>query len=434
MAAGDMKLGIVVDTDTRATRQEFSSLRREVKREADAMGGDWEAAAEKVEAALREAGARDDLVDAARRIGEQGPSEVEKMQRALRDLDDTARDVADDIHDAFDENALTPDDIFDANFRAEMAASARETGSEILGQISSALADGSIDVGTFATTLSEGLVEIGAEVGGPAGGAMVAGGLIASALWGQVTAQKEAVQSAVSEMFDAILTQGAAAAEQGQVLANIRALTEDQDKLNFSTKLARDLNVDLSTVLRARAGDEQAMAEVTAAHTAKNDELTAAYERGAIGVGEWQTQLDPFDKALEDVTNDFDTQRQGIDAAKDSTDAYVDATTEATTATRDNALALAKSSGEAVIFTGVVDGATRSLAAMPDGKVVEVTDDGTVTDTQVAINSITGTTVEARIVPTYQQSQFQQAYDQAIRGITPKGVNVWAQLGVQRPV
>ncbi|PTU56411.1 hypothetical protein DBB34_09115 [Sphaerisporangium cinnabarinum] len=432
--AGDMKLGIVVDTDTRATRAEFSALRREVKREAEGMGGDWEAAAEKVEEALREAGARDDLVDAARRIGEQGPSEVEKMQRALRDLDDTARDVADDIHDAFQDNALTSDDIFDANFRAEMAASARETGSEILGQISSALADGSIDVATFATTLSEGLVEIGAEVGGPTGGALVAGGLIASTLWGQVTAQKEAVQTAVSDMFDSILTQGAAAAEQGQVLANIRALTEDQDKLNFSTKLARDLNLDLSTVIRARAGDEQAMAEVTAAHTAKNDELSESYRNGAISVGQWQKELDPFDKALEDVTNDFDTQRQGIDAAKASTDAYVDATAEATNATRDNALALAKSSGEAVIFTGVVDGATRSLAALPDGKVVEVTDDGTVTATQVAIDNIKGKTVEVPLVPVYQQDQFQRMYDMAIRGITPKGVDVWAQLGVRRPV
>lgn len=411
----DLKLGIVVDTDTRATKAEFSALRRDIKREADAMGGDWEAAAEKVESALREAGSRDDLVDAARRIGEQGPTEIEKMRTALRDLDDTARDVADDIHDAFEENALTPDDIFDANFRAEMAASARETGSEILGQISSALADGSIDASTFATTLSEGLVEIGSEVGGPQGGALVAGGLIASALWGQVTAQKEAVQTAVSDMFDTILTQGAAAAEQGQILASIREITEDQDRLNFSTKLARDLNVDLSTVIRARAGDEQAMADVTAAHTAKNDELAAAYERGAISVGTWQKELDPFDKALEDVTNDFDTQRQGIDAAKDSTDAYVDATAAATTATRDNALALAKSSGEAVIFTGVVDGATRSLAAMPDGKVVEVTDDGTVTDTQVAINSITGTTVTVEAV----MGDVQAVVDQAFRYLRP---------------
>lgn len=393
----DMKLGIVVDTDTRATRQEFSSLRREIKREADQMGEDWETAARKIEDALREAGARDDLIEAAQRIGREGPSEIEKMQHALRDLDDTASETATDIKKAFGDNRLSGNDLFDANFRAEVAASARETGSEILGQISSGLAEGTLDASTVAQALSEGAVEIGAEIGGGIGAAIAAGGLIASAIVGQVNAAKESVQDSVSSMFDTILQEGAAAAEQAQILSNLRELTEEQEKLNFSTDLAKTLNADLSTVLRARAGDEAALKEVTAAYDEAQRANTEAMQEGSIAATDGAKANEALRDALEDVTNDYNLEREGIDAAKAATDAFRDSTLAAAQATTDEYQALAKSTGQAQDFTVTIDGVTHALRAMPDGQVIEVSDEGTAKLTQKKIDAIQGTDVTAKV-------------------------------------
>ncbi|WP_163187023.1 hypothetical protein [Cellulosimicrobium sp. SL-1] len=427
--AKDLRLGIVVDTDTRATKQEFSSLRREVKREADAMGGDWEAAAQKVEDALREAGARNDLIDAAQRIGREGPSEIEKMQRALKDTGDTARSLSDDIRDAaddikrsFDDSSLSANDIFDANFKAEIQASARETGSEILGQISGALSDGSMDMDTLVTSISDGLVEIGAEVGGPAGGAMVAGGLIASALWGQITAQKEAVQEDISAMFDNIIEQGAAAAEAIRIGENIRDLTENQDKLNFSTKMAKELNTDLSTVIRARAGDEAAMSDVLAAQTQRQEELKAEYENGTISLTVYEQESRKLGDAVQDITNDFDSERSGIDAAKLATDAYREATEATNAAIVSNAQALAMGTGKAQEFTVTVDGATRTLKAMPNGKVIDVTDGGSVELTQSEINNIKGGSVKVGVW--VSRDEMQSAVNAAAQNVVSPYVQV----------
>jgi hypothetical protein len=427
VASSEIRQTIVVDTDTRATRQEYGQLRREIKREADGMAGDWEAAAAKIESSLRDAGARDDLIDAARRIGTQGPTEIEKMQRALRELDDTARDVAGDVKRAFGDNSLSGNDLFDANFKAEVQASARETGGEILGQISSGLADGTLDTAGLAQALSEGAVEIGAEIGGGIGGAIAAGGLIASAIIGQVNATKEAVQQTVSDLFDSILEQGSAAAVQGQILANIRELTEDQAKLNYSTELAKTLNADLGTVLRARAGDEAALAEVTAAYDAAQRSNTEAMEEGSIAATDGAKANEDLRNALEDVTNDYDTERQGIDAAKAATDAYTEATNATAEAQLVAASRLAASSGQAQTFTAVIDGATRSLQVMPDGKVIDVTDQGSVQLTQEAINGITGK--EVPLTATMALSQAQGVVDSIARMLRPPTVTVRYSTG-----
>lgn len=427
--AEKIELGIVVDTDTRPTRQEFSSLRREIKREAENMEGDWEAAGRKIEDALREAGARDDLIDAARRIGEQGPTEIEKMQRSLRDLDDTARDVAGDVKKAFGDNSLTGNDLFDANFRAEVASSARETGSEILGQISSGLAEGTLDTAGVAQALAEGAVEIGSEIGGGIGGAIAGGGLIFSAILGELNKAKEAVQESVSSMFDTILEEGATAAEQTRLLETMRELTENQDKLNFSKQTAITLGIEDQLVTRARAGDEAAMADILATATEQMEANTRALEAGKISKNDERDANQELRIALEAVTEDYNTQREGIDAAKAATDAYREATAAATDVTAANALATAASTGQAQDFIATVDGATRSLRAMPDGKIVEVTDNGTVELTQQEINGIRGTTADVTANPI--MASFSAAVDAVERTLRPVRVNIVPRHGME---
>lgn len=284
----DMKLGIEVDTDTRATRREFSDLRREVKREADGMGGDWEAAAAKVEDALREAGARDDLVDAARRIGEQGPTEIEKMRSALRELGDTGRQAGDDVQDGLDgikraveDNAIDADDLYRAEVKAELVSNFSEAGAEVV----RGFKDGfdSEDIGTITDAITDTLVAVGA-VGGPAG---IAGALIVSTLIqsfvGKWQESKESVEAIGTEVRDVLVENSTGAfdqlpAEAREAFQKVRAealLTEyGVDKI---TGAAERLGVTAEDVLAAMAGDTEATRAVSEAYTEAVEHAADAY-------------------------------------------------------------------------------------------------------------------------------------------------------------
>lgn len=397
---------------------------RSVDASAEKMYGDISS----LEDAAKEAG--DGIEDKIDSGADGAESAVERLERSIRDAMDTVSDTTDraakSMKDSFDQNSLSKDDIFDANFKAEIQASARETGSEILGQISGALADGSMDMGTLITSISDGLVEIGAEVGGPAGGAMVAGGLIASALWGQVTAAKEAVQEDVSNMFDNIIEQGAAAAEAIQIGANIRELSENQDKLNFSTEKATQLNTDLSTVIRARAGDESAMNDIIAAQDAALADLRSQYEAGSLAGTEYAKKSDDVREATRAITEDFNSERDGIDAAKASTDAYTDSLNALAEKQITAAQSTATSTGKAQELAVTIDGVSQKIRVMPDGKVVKVTDDGTSEMTQQEINNISGTTVDVNAQA--NQAQWQREAERARNGVYIAPITVEAKF------
>jgi hypothetical protein len=274
----DMRLGIEVDTDTRATRREFSDLRREVKREADGMGGDWEAAAAKVEDALREAGARDDLVDAARRIGEQGPTEIEKMRSALRDVGDAGKQAGDDVQDGLDgikraveDNAIDADDLYKAEIKAELVSNFSEAGAEVV----RGFKDGfdSEDIETITDAFTDTLVAVGA-VGGPAGiaGALVASTLIQSFV-GQWQKSKEAVEAIGTEVRDVLLENSTGAFDQLPAEARLafqevraEALLTEHGVDNI-TGAAERLGVTAEQVLAAMAGDTEATRVVSEAYS-----------------------------------------------------------------------------------------------------------------------------------------------------------------------
>lgn len=375
----DMRLGIEVDTDTRATRREFSDLRREVKREADGMGGDWEAAAAKVEDALREAGARDDLVDAARRIGEQGPTEIEKMRSALRDVGTAGEQAGDDVQDGLDgikraveDNAIDADDIFDANFAAEVRASARETGGEILGQIASSIAEGDLSGESLGVALSEGLVEIGAELGGPAGAAAVAGGLIGASIFGAMAREREELQESVNEMFETWVEKGAAASEALFIESNIKDITQDVDRLNEAQRVSAETGISLSDILRAMAGDAEAWNSV--------------YERtGDLSLTEAQNLLG--------VEKAYRANREAVDATKAGVEAYHEA-----------------------------------IDALPNkkGTDVNVDDHGTASRTQGRIDNLRGRDIPVSVY--VSQSSIDGVYN-TVSGIRLPAIVVQARLG-----
>ncbi|WP_353708984.1 hypothetical protein ABRQ22_06685 [Cellulosimicrobium sp. ES-005] len=476
----DLKLGIIVDTDTRATKQEFSSLRREIKREADAMGGDWEAAAQTVEDALRDAGARDDLIDAARRIGREGPSEIEKLQRALRDVGDDARTTSDDVDaaargisdslddaarsvaDSFEENALTADDVFGAELKAEIVSNAAESGAEV----ARGLKDGfdSEDVETIVDGISDTIVSVG-TLGGPIG---TAGGLAAATAMNlmvgpaieEAKARAEEFQNSFTDAFQNIATAGAEMGRELAITSIAGEFAEDAQKMADATKVANALGVERGAVLRAMAGDQKALTEVTEAHTAATEEAVEVWDREAQQIqdyglateetaakaDEWREKARGLGDAIGNVTSAYENNTDALGAATEAAEAKAEVDAIANQRLTDQARALAESTGKAQEFEVTIDGATRTLAAMPDGKVIDVEAEG-VELTQAEIDRIRGKDVSvraqatntdwtnqvlnsvatSRTVPFYMSAdswQAQQAADRAAASVRPPTVRV----------
>jgi hypothetical protein len=411
--AESIQLGIVVDTDTRATRTEFSSLRREVKKEADAMGGDWEAAAQKVEDALIEAGARTDLIDAAKKIGTDGPTEIEKMQKALKDTGEDAKVVGDDVSAAadqisqsFEDNALTADDVLGAEVKGEVLANATEVGAEVV----RGLKDGfdSEDLGTVVDGVTDTIVSIGA-LGGPVGiAAGIAGGAVIQAFAGPFIEEAEKNAERAKEVyttaFDAIVEAGAEKGRELTIQAQTDALVQDTEKLAEAQQIATSTGADLAVVIRALSGDEEAynLVKRDAAETqsALNEELDKTPVSGdnASGslvnlneeyrnlIGEQST----LDESLGTLGESFGIVDKNVQDATESARAKADVDAYATEQAILSAAALATQSGKAQDLEVKIDGVSESIRVMPGGKVVKVTDEGTAEETKEKIGSIKG--------------------------------------------
>jgi hypothetical protein len=411
-----MRLGIVVDTDTRATKQEFSTLRREVKKEADALGGDWEAAAKKVEDALADAGARTDLIDAAKRIGADGPTELEKMQRALKDTGDASKSLSDDIDQAakdigasFEDNALTADDVMSAEVGAEVITNAGEVGSEV----ARGFKDGfdTEDVGTILDGLTDTINSV-AMVGGPvAMAAAFAGTSLIQAMMGPFTAGAEEdlarFESRFQTAFDKILEAGERAGRDMIVQEGVLALVQNTEDLNKATEIANALGADRGQVLRALAGDADALRLVEAAGRDVVQEATAAREAAfdaADGSIEKNNELADAEAnltqkqadtsaALKDLTDEYGISSDAVNAATDAVRAKGEADDIATEKALLAAAADVKRSGEAQDLTVMIDGVSEAVRVMPSGKVFKVTDEGTAEQTKEKIGKIKGGTV-----------------------------------------
>jgi hypothetical protein len=394
--AETIKLGVEVDTDTRATRQEFAALRREVKREAEGMGDDWEAAAQKVEDSLREAGARDDLIDAARRIGDQGPSEIEKMQRALRDLGDTSKDAAGKVKDsaqdaenALDDVARAADDAGDKIGKGlddgfdKAREGAREAGDELKGTASEAAASWSGEFDDIGDVVQEGLVGGLGAIGGPVGvAAGILGGVAAGSLITEYTEGVEQLEELTTEIFEAIAEDGATSfasmsesAKTAFIETRAEALLTEHGVKDIASA-AEALGVTSATALAAMAGDTEATTQVTEAYNEQVRLLHEQWGYGGDAVSGQIRKLDDDTRLLEREIGSLATATQEADAR---TDLLGDAMDE-----------VARKTGTARTRADDYADAIRDIPSKKDTKVA-VSDDGTVRSTQRRIDGIDDT-------------------------------------------
>lgn len=311
----DMKLGIEVDTDTRATRREFSDMRREIKREADGMGGDWEAAATRVEDALREAGARDDLVDAARRIGEQGPTEIEKMRDALRELDDVDPEVDIEVDT---EGPLTK--------TQDMMNEVKSTVSESMGELAGSFAENGFNMEDSIGGVVEVAAESAALLPGPwslAGAALVA---VSAGVYGEWKQRMEDIAADASAMYQDMLQSGRDFLSD-EYFQNALAdfwdpMGDSYDENMKSIDLLRDLGIPAEEAALALVGygetSDRVLAELERGHGKLHDDIqgnAGAYQDlGLTG----EVQLDKVRGRIGDTRTSTERAKESVDRYRES--------------------------------------------------------------------------------------------------------------------
>ncbi|MDF9876171.1 hypothetical protein [Cellulosimicrobium cellulans] len=426
---------IKLDAETTAAERGLSST-------ADALD-DVSDALDDVDKATRDADrGLDDVADAARdaerglkdaRDGADDTARVldRDLTKALDRTADASRDAARDIKESFEENAITSEDVFGAALKAEIVSNAAESGAEI----ARGLKDGfdSEDVETIVDGISDTIVAVG-TLGGPIG---TAGGLAAASAMNLIVgpaieeakARAQEFQETFTDAFQNIATAGADMGRELAITSIAGEFAQDTQKMADATKVANSLGVERGAVLRAMAGDQKALTEVTEAHNRATEEAVAVWDREAqqiqdLGLAteetaakaeDWRDKARGLGDAIGNVNSAYENNTDALNAATEAASAKAEVDAIANQRITDQAVALANSTGAAQRFEVTIDGATRTLEAMPGGKVIDVTDGGSAELTQQQINAIHGKTVTIEAV----MGDIQAVVDQAFRYLRP---------------
>lgn len=441
-----------------------------IGRVADSLG-DVEDALDKVERpawgtaeALRDvgdagkAGARDavrgldDVADAAKTTAREGADLDRDLTKALENVKTQAKDTSEGVEDAargmkeaFERNEITAQDIFKESLRAELVSNMTEAGAETIRGFKDGI--GTEDFETIIDGITDTMVAVGA-LGGPVGvAAGLAGGAVVQMFAGPLLADAEAkaeqFQATFADAFSNIVESGANLGRELSIAASVDEFAQDMDKMNTATDAANALGIERGVVLRAMAGDTDALNIVTEKNTeavaagsdvigryweqitnngVATEELTAAYEAATA-------QGDALGSSVGAVTDSYDTNTGALNAATDAASAKAEADNYAAEKALANAAAMATSTGAAQNLEVKIDGVTRAFQVMPDGKTVEVTDGGSAERTQEEIDAISGGYVT--ITGTADQGQMQREVNAAGARLMPIRVQVLGVFGTK---
>lgn len=231
-------------------------------------------------------GVIDPLKDADKQLTElgdnRGPDELEKgfeqaqeaSERLKKETARTADAMEKDFKRSYRELKESSSDGFDKakqgteEFKAEAIANFSEVASSFDGDMAS-IAD--LAQGTFGG-LASGLAGINV----PAALAAGAIGAVGGALLQNLADAAEESEARVSSAFEAMVENGRAALDEATIQATMADLVQDVEKNNTLKKDAIALGVEYGTLLRAAAGDQEALNEVQSKGAERQRELAAA--------------------------------------------------------------------------------------------------------------------------------------------------------------
>lgn len=232
---------------------------------------------------------------------------IDAQRRAARG----ARDVGDDAQIGFRKASQNAEE-----FKNE----ARQNFSEVTSSF-----DGSMQ---GIADLAQGtLGGLASSISGPIG---LAAGLGAAALGGIFTGMADAAEKAaqeseerISTMYDNMLESGKSFITESQIQDSLGELGKDADKMKQITADAKATGIDVGTLLRANAGDAQALATVQSELNSQLDKAygalqnsTGAYDANSQQAGALLDKLGPVAGRYSDIARDADTATGRVNAIR----------------------------------------------------------------------------------------------------------------------
>lgn len=239
--------------------------------------------------------------------------EIDEAKDNLRQLQRQTRAVGDDSETAFRKAGQNTEE-----FRNE----ARQNFSEVTSSF-----NGSMD---SIADLAQGT--LGGLASGLAGPLGLAAGLGAAALGGifsgmsaEADKQAQASEERISTMYQNMLDSGQNFITASQIQDAIGELGKDTEKMKQIAADAKAAGIDVGTLLRANAGDADALAQVQGELNAKMEDAygqlqnsSGAYDANSQAAGLLLDKLGPIAGRYSDISRDADTAVSRVNAVRDA--------------------------------------------------------------------------------------------------------------------
>lgn len=284
--------------------------------------------------------AQKELLDLGKNRGpEQLERSMEDAQKESKDLkkeiERTADAIEKDFKRSYREMKQSSEDGFSksqeasSEFKSEAIQNFSEVASSFDGDMSS-IAD--LAQGTFGG-LANGLAGINL----PAAIAAGAIGAVGGALLSNLAEAAEESEARVTTAFEAMVANGRAALDETTIQSNMSELVQDIEKNNRLKADAIQLGVDYGTVLRAAAGDQEALNEVQSRGAQRQQDLSdalgayASEHQGALDgaiskelalVQAAQGRFDTYSGEMSKAAGMFADFDQGVAASKSGLEGF----------------------------------------------------------------------------------------------------------------
>jgi hypothetical protein len=273
------------------------------------------------------ADALDDVADALDDVVRDGERATERLEGSFRDLTRASSRTGDDIGNDFRKGFKRAEDGVN-DFKSEANQSMRETAASI-----SSVEDGLDAVQEIAANAFVGFGPVGAGLG------------LAGALgFGIVTEELRTQQEEAAELKAALTDAWISAAEEGRkygtvqdIIAEMGAIYRDTEgRYAQAVADAAELNLDRALVVRAMAGDEEAVnAVVMAGNDLIDDARTKLEAKAAAGKGVFDIEA-AQGAQLEQLVDRYRSQLEAQDEARENAEEYTDAVDALGKTERDN--------------------------------------------------------------------------------------------------
>ena len=196
-------------------------------------------------------------------------------QRATKDLERDNKDLAETIQREARKSSRAVRDIGDEGFSksSDAVRGFKDEATQNFSEVASSF-DGSMQ--GIADGVQGTLGGLASSISGPIGLALGGLGIIAGTVGSAWAAQSEQIAEDWQTMYDDMVESGAQFLSQDLINQRIQDIVSDQEKLNAAIGEGKSLGVDYTTVVRAQAGDLDALSAV---YTAANGKLAEQNEK-----------------------------------------------------------------------------------------------------------------------------------------------------------